>query len=319
VYIRMILVILCLSMMGFQGPGRKIVNTPTTKHLEIGRSGLSIIPPSGFAESRAVRGFENAEKQAQITAGQLSFPFATISQGLKEEMKGDHVRILESLSFNEYDALLVKHLEKSQDGVSPYRMVIMLVFGDRYRTWQVSSVYPANHDGELGLALEKALLTTVQIPDDNLEDEAVMETSYGWFGKMGINPGRLKLANKLGASILFFNLDGRIPSQSQEDVSFNISRYNGTKSNPKDVSLQKIHALNPQDPPVASSVKEIEIAGMKGFEITAYIGEGEKKSLIYQVTLFGDLNYYRLLGRAETNHDARIQEFRTISETFKVR
>lgn len=318
--IRIVLICLCISATSFQnGSGRKIANQPTPKHMEIGRSGLSFIPPSGFRANSSIRGFEHPEKQAQITAGQLSFPFSTMAQGLKEEMKGDHVRILESLTINGYEALLVKHSEKAPDGVSPDNMVVMLVFGDRNATWQVSGVYPAAHDGALGLAVEKALLTTTAVVDDDLEDEAAMVSTFAWFGKMGLDPGRLKLANKLGASIIFFNLDGKIPTQAEEALSFTVSRYSGSKISPEEVSRQKVHALNPDQPPVVKAIEKTEIAGMKGYEIVAYMTDGQERSLVYQITLFGDLNYYRLLGRADTDLEARLREFRSISETFRVK
>ncbi len=315
---RLILAGLCIHAMA-AGSGRVITNAPTPQHREIGRTSLGLVLPEGFSESSAIGGYENAEKKAQLIAGKLSFPFAVMDQGLKEEMKGDHVRILESLKINGYDALLVKHLEKANDGISEDNMVIMLVFGDQHNVWQVSCVYPSSNDGALGLKVEKALLTTVLIEDDSLEDPMPAPSAFAWYGAMGLDPGDMKLANKLGASTLFFNKEGKIPTTYSDTASFTVSRYAGTRLAHQEASLQKLRSLNPENPPVVETTEEIEVAGMKGLEIIAYIGEGESRELVYQATLFGATNYYRLVGRAEQDQETRIQAFRNMTDSFQVK
>ena len=67
---------------------------------------------------------------------------------------------------------------------------------------------------------------------------------------------------------------------------------------------------------IIKKVENINISGMKGFEI---IAEGKEKEMQYQVLLFAPEKYYLIYGEAKTDQEKNLEIFKKVAKTFMVK
>ena len=67
-------------------------------------------------------------------------------------------------------------------------------------------------------------------------------------------------------------------------------------------------------------VSPITLSGLSGYEVVAYEEkEGEDKTLKYAIMLFDDGKYYDIRAASEIDLDKRLEMFKALSRTFKLK
>ena len=116
--------------------------------------------------------------------------------------------------------------------------------------------------------------------------------------------------------MLAYSVDGKMPTESEDKANFMAGKSLGKVlvPNPRKDALNRLKKLDEVEP---EEVNEIEIDGLKGYEIVAY--KADKQELIYQVMRLEEEHYYIMVGLAETDFEENIREFRRLDQRFKLK
>ena len=284
----------------------------TDKHVIIPGTKCSIIPPDGFVLAKSFSGLQNVEIGASIMVNELvSAPYQTIADGFNEEnLKNKGIVLISKqiVDFMGNKATLLNISQKANNGTTYLKN--MLVFGTSEGTVMVNGIYPKEYR-QYAEDIKKAVLSTVY--DMSRNDNPLDAVSF----TIDIKGTEFKFTNAV-SGMLCFTVDGKIPTDNPTlFIAQSISKINS--SNKKQYAEERLKKLPRGESILIKEVKEVFIDNLSGYEIVAE----DKTSvniteLTYQVMLFDDKgNYYILVGKASNNHQANLQTFRKIAQSFK--
>jgi hypothetical protein len=293
---------------------KEINNIITEKHIFVKGTKLALVPPSGFKDATGFAGFQEAETNSSIMVTELPAPFDELTKAFTKEnllSRGMELKEIIDLNFQQNKAKLYKLNQKVLD--DEYSK-IMLVFGDEKSVVMVNFIYPSVKP-ELEESMSIALNSAVY------EIDKVVDPLGSAPFKIDLGTSGLKFAASMSGSFIFTS-DGFVPVKSADKAFFSIGQSISKMEipNKKEFAIERLQYQPGGDKIKVDQTNEIEIDGMKGYEIIGF-GEDEKgkKELNYQVVIFGEKTYYFTLGLATNDFDKYLGQFKEITKTFKLK
>ncbi len=294
--------------------GQKINNylEPTKNHTLINGTNIYLIPPKNYIESSNFKGFQNPNSQTSIIMiVKIPGPFSEITKGFNSEKilssQGMKLNNKREITINEYKGLIV-NIEQEANGLTYSKH--LLIYGNEKSTTMINGIY-LKDDIDNGKIINESIETI--IVKSNIIANPRKTLDY----TIDETAGNLKFVNVIGNGFLF-NKDGKIPTESNDKTTLITDRsFSKTEiENKKLFCISRIKKLpkNYQMLP-KKGLNEIEIDGMKGFELYAK-NTDNKKELLYQVILFQENGgYFIFLGTYE--NEVAVDNIKKIILTFK--
>lgn len=271
---------------------------------------LSLIPPKGFEPVSNFNGFQNTSNGASIMLIELPAPYNTIVTSFTADgLKNKGMTLIEKKEVIHQGAKAT-FFKVSQPANGITYLKQMLLFGDDTKTVMVNGIYP-----EQSKAIEEDLRISLMSTLYNESQSASPEETAPF--KIDVSGTDFKFSKSLTGSLLY-STDGNIPTNGPFlMVGSSFSKV--PAGNHKQYSLERLKKLPGGDAVVVREVKDIEIGGLKGYEIVADSKTKEgRPELIYQVMLYdaaGD--YFIFVGAAKEEFEKRLQDFKYVAKTFK--
>ncbi len=290
----------------------EINNTISEKHQFANGTKLAIVPPQDFVKAEAFAGFQHAETNSSIMVSEIPAPYATIVAGFTAEnlaKRNMTFKAKKEIIFQNKPATI---FEVSQNAYGNEYLKKMLVFGDDKLVVLINFIYPAN-DSEIENKIVNSLNTAFYEIEKKIDPLADASISVDIAGT------KFQFAIAMAGSYLF-TPDGNVPVKSGDNALFTMGQsISNFEIDDKKTYSQDRLRLQPNGGKVnVETIAEIEIDGLKGFEITGFgVDAKGEKELNYQVMLYTEKKYYILVGLASTNFDFYLSEFKAIAKTFK--
>lgn len=307
------------KVLPIQQPARQSTAKPTREKDVLGdyvsfpASGVKIRQPVGFEKEDSFDGFGNAETQSSIMALSMAGPYLKVNTIFTQDLmkaRGWTLRSRQNVKVNDLPGIFI-HFEQPAQGQIFLKW--SLIFGDDRKTTMVTATFPKSREKEMSARLKSAVQSTSQI--DRTAPSAV-----------GL-PFTLVASNKLKltqivSKMLAYTKDGVIPSQSPKDPLFIAVPSLG-----KVVVLDKLQyaerllqQTNHTKKLIVKSTKAIAIDGLNGYESLAEAEDTKSGTplIIYQVILFNQNSYIRMLGLTGTEfRDEYLPEFKAMARSLQ--
>ena len=283
---------------------------PTEKHVLVRGTAISLIPPAGFDLSGNFKGFQNPDDPtSMIMVVDIPGPFSEVSKGFTTEMMASR-----GMKLNEKKEVLVNaqkgyliDLEQEANGMFFFKSV--LIFGNEQSTTMINGIH-LKDSTDVGIAIKASIQTVVV--DTSMNVNPRKELDYD----LNENAGRLKFINVMGNAMLF-NRDGKTPTASA-DKAILITDKSLEKTEIVDKKSFCIARLKkyPEEYEVITDkgIHEIELDGLKGFELFARNAEKE----LYQVIVFGEEGgYFLMFGTHAPGSEEAGADIKNVVKTFK--
>lgn len=284
-------------------------------HVLIRGTNISMAQPKAFVASENFQGFKNPnDPNTMIMVSVLPGPFAEISKGFNAEtMKSRGIVLKEknTILIDRFEGLI---LEVTQPANGLQYAKTILVFGDSSNTTMIN-----------GIALEDSIETRNQIRasiystiiNENLQVDPRAELDY----TLDESAGGFQLVTVVN-NLMLFNRDGKKPTESPDKVVL-LSDKSYLKTQILDKKAFCISRLKQYPENYAliekSGVQEIQINGLKGYELYALSTENAAEEM-YQVALFQeDGGYFLLVATYLKGNETAIADIKAIVKTFKLK
>ena len=288
-------------------------NKPTKDHILVQGTNINMIPPQYYIESTNFKGFQNPNNQtSMIMIVEIPGPFNEISKGFNAEMLASQGMKLISkteMSINEHKGYIID-LEQDAGGLTYAKNI--LIYGDDKSTTIINGVFLKNSK-ETEIKIKECINSTV------IDNEVKVNPREALDYALDENIGNLVFVNVIGNGFLF-NRDGKIPTQSDDKATLITDKsYGKTKiTNNKLFCVSRLKKY-PNEYQIIDKkgINEIEIDGLKGYQLYAKKLNAENE-LLYQVILFQeDGGYYIFIGTYLEEKENAINDIQKIIMTFK--
>lgn len=308
-------ILLIILSLFFQSVFSQKINdylVPTDNHTLIKGTNIYLIPPKDYIESTNFKGFQSPNSQtSMIMVMVIPGPFSEVTKGFNSKKmlssQGMKLNNKREIAINEYKGLIV-NIEQEANGLTYSKH--LLIYGNEKSTTMINGIY-LKDDIDNGKIIKESIETI--IVNDNISINPRKTLDY----TVNETVGNLKFVSVIGNGFLL-NRDGKIPTESYDKATL-ITDKSFTKTeieNKKLFCISRIKKLpeNYQMLP-KKGLNEIEIDGIKGFELYAKNTENEKE-LLYQVILFQkNGGYFIFLGTYE--NETAVVDIKKVILTFK--
>jgi len=262
------------------------LKAPSPKHLLIDGTNVNMIPPEGFLPSENFKGFQNPEDPySMIMLMEIPGPYEEVSAGFSEEnliKQGMTLLSKKDILINQQSGMFLE-LDQEASGIIFSKYI--LVYGHESTTL-INGVY-LKESKDTKILIKDAMLST--FIDNAVEVDPRGALKY----TLDETVAALKFNAVMGNSSLF-NRDGKIPTESADKLSLIIdeSFANAEIKDHKVFCLGRLREA-PGDYSLITQkgINEIEIAGLKGYELYGKSAENVKEE-VYQAVVFKEEGGY---------------------------
>ena len=308
-----IILLLILSLFSKSVVSQKIndFSKPTENHILIKGTNIYLIPPKDYIESSNFKGFQSPNSQtSMIMVMEIPGPFSEVSKGFNSEMlatKGMKLKNKKEVSINKYKGLILD-IDQDANGLTYSKHI--LIYGNEKSTTMINGIYLEN-DVENGKIIKNSIETIIVNNSINADPRTVLDYT------IDETAGNLILVRIIGNGFLL-NRDGKMPTESNDKTTL-ITDKSFTKNEIKNKKLFCISRIKklPENYQILpkKGINEIEIDGIKGFELYAKNTENERE-LVYQVILFPKNGGYFIFFGTYENEKA-VDDIKKVILTFK--
>ena len=306
----------------------KIDNTLTEQHLSLsGTPYALLLPDASFEVSKDYTGIQNKELEAGINMTEVPMPIEVMLPQFEKDLppKNGELLIERELLMNGYTAKLYKTnvVHKSAmgelaepDTKGKSLVMWLLLYGNDEFCMMITGTYPSKSDEALSAKFEKSLLSFLYLSDKEINPLDALSFNISTANSP------LKFSTTFMQTGAAFNLDGEFPSKKGSDITYIVMVMPFAVPEEE----QKEEAINVVKKPYNDTVElketnEIEINGLKGFEVIGYEQKPEEETptLSYGLTLFGVEKYYSIRGSAKKDIEENLEMFRRVSSSFELK
>lgn len=290
-------------------------NNTTENRLQIPGTIVSIVPPSGFSKADRFPGFFRREADSSIMVTDVPGPYSEITKSFNEiDLSARSMRLLErkDVTVCGKNGLLLNIAQTAHKKLYEKWIVI---FGSENETYLVTATFPQDLRDQMSNALRSSILST----------QCSSDTDKNFFEGLTFtisNSPKMKFANRMGNNITMTK-DGSFPVKNETDpiliAGASISQ-DLVIDNKKSFAIKLVQKIATLKNIEIEEIKNIKIDNLPGYEITArgtdkYHGE---TNYAYQVILFGDTDYYLIVGIVTADEKADyLPTFRQVAKSFK--
>ncbi len=193
------------------------------------------------------------------------------------------------------------------NGIQYHKQI--LVFGNSNRTTIVNAVYPETQKAK-SEEIKKSIFSIIYNDKQNAGPYEAVKF------KIDMTGSDFKLARFLSGTLIY-TTDGVVPSKKPM-IMVGVSFENKNISDQKSYSVQRLKQLPGAQESQIKTINPVTIDGLKGYEITADNKNKEGgQEVIYQTLLFDTTEYYMIIGVATEKYEHYVNQYKTITRTFK--
>jgi hypothetical protein len=276
-------------------------------------TGASLEPPVGFSLAERFPGFQLAERGASIMVTELPGPAEAMRRGMtRKQLASRGMTLIQSRSVTVQGAeALLLHVTQVAKGTEYAKW--MLVTGDAGKTVMVVGTYH-RADADLSGPVKRAVLSS------RWSDAANVDPFEGLPFRVEPTPG-LRLARRVANMIVFTETGDIGPTGSDQAVLV-------VGSSLSDVDVGSLEDFARERAARTEHVKalrgvvgrEIEIDGLRGYELTAEANDGESDRPVglYQLLLVDGRTYYIAQGIVGGSRAGELlPDFRRVTGSFR--
>lgn len=285
----------------------------TDEHVLIRGTNISMIPPDAYELSDEFKGFQNPEDQtSMIIVMEIPQSYFEVSMSFSKEMLVEQGMVLttkDEVKVNGFDGDLIELIQMA-NGLTFAKLI--LLYGDSMTTTMINGVYikDSTQTGEKIIECVKSTVVNTHMvldPRGDL-DYNLTETQ-----------GNLQFHSVVGNAMLF-SRDGVIPTESPERIILATDKvYEKTQiADRKEFCVARVKTY-PYEFQIMTDrgVNEIELDGLKGYELYALKGTDQEKEM-YQAIVFNDSGgYYVFVGTYLTGDENAERDILGVISTFK--
>lgn len=288
-----------------------ITNISTPEHIPVAGTKVSLIPPKGFEKAANFAGFQQTQSGSSIMVMSIPGQFEKLSAGLTKEAfltQGVEISEIETLKLNDMPAAFFTGTQNAHGNV--YTKFI-LCFGKDDESVMINGAFPQNLQ-EVGKGIKQAILGAYFDADRKVDPFEAIDYEISTTGS------KLIFAKNV-ANSLIYTMDGKVPTESTDRTSYIL-----TKSFSKmEIEDKKLYCLNRAKqlyPEIRiDSVGQLSVDGIAGYELlgTANNKKFDQEEKVYMAILFSDNLYYIMIGSSNNDMASNMQNFKSITKSFK--
>ncbi len=308
-----ILTFIIIPVLAYLQTNSPAVFETDSNYVSIPGTRISLDPPKGFVMASKFAGIKHPARGASILVAEMDKPLSAIQQGFtKEGFSGQGMDLHQSTKlFIGFEECLLYKATKTTGEISFSKWII--IFGDDSSSVMISGTFPDSFETELSRNIENCLLSAHFNPYKKI----LPELSLGF--RINTEGSCLKFAKSFPGTLVYTE-DGTYPNQNPGGVIFKVGSSLGKVivENPKSYAIDLIQNL-PYKLENEYEIAPVYIDNLSGYEILAHGTEdiSGRKLLIYQVLLFSNSSYYRIVGTAFDNFKHNHKLFKDLAGTFK--
>lgn len=310
--VRLKLVVVGLAILNAASAQREINNKKTSLHQQVAGTRFFLVPPGNFNAAKGFQGYQEPETGSSILVMDIPGAFQDNTKGFTEaglKPQGVNLQKREEIKVNG-DPGLFLIADQAADGTTFLKYI--LVFGDSKSTHMINGTFPRSvslyHKDIIESMLSVVYDSSIAVnPLDAIP--FFIETSDTKF----------KLAHNLSGNFMF-TVDGKVPPEVADKTMLMVGSAAETVIiNRRQTALERIYQLPYSDLKIdQSKIASVTIDGISGYEIT---GEGTSTTgvheFIYQVMLFGETDYFVIIGITNEDFPGNLALFRKVAASFK--
>ncbi|MCE7072177.1 hypothetical protein LZG74_17815 [Dyadobacter sp. CY327] len=288
-----------------------ITNISTPEHIPVAGTKVSLIPPKGFEKAANFAGFQQTQSGSSIMVMSIPGQFEKLSEGLTKEAfltQGVEISEIETLKLNDMPAAFFTGTQNAHGNV--YTKFI-LCFGKNDESVMINGAFPQNLQ-EVGKGIKQAILGAYFDADRKVDPFEAIDYEISTTGS------KLIFAKNV-ANSLIYTMDGKVPTELADRTSYIL-----TKSFSKmEIEDKKLYCLNRAKqlyPEIRiDSVGQLSVDGIAGYELlgTANNKKFDQEEKVYMAILFSDNLYYIMIGSSNNDMASNMQNFKSITKSFK--
>lgn len=288
-----------------------ITNISTPEHIPVAGTKVSLIPPKGFEKAANFAGFQQTQSGSSIMVMSIPGQFEKLSAGLTKEAfltQGVEISEIETLKLNDMPAAFLTGTQNAHGNV--YTKFI-LCFGKNDESVMINGAFPQNLQ-EVGKGIKQAILGAYFDADRKVDPFEAIDYEISTTGS------KLIFAKNV-ANSLIYTMDGKVPTELADRTSYIL-----TKSFSKmEIEDKKLYCLNRAKqlyPEIRiDSVGQLSVDGIAGYELlgTANNKKFDQEEKVYMAILFSDNLYYIMIGSSNNDMASNVQNFKSITKSFK--
>jgi len=284
-------------------------------HHLINGTNISLVPPTSFEASSDFKGFQNpADPSSMIMVVEIPGPYSEVAVGFESpellKAQGMELKSKKEVKVFNFDGLLLE-IDQAANGMLFSKHI--LLYGNEKSSTMINGAF-LKESAELGMEIKESMLTT--FIDSNLKADPRSALNY----TLDESASSLKFKAVIG-NAMTFNRDLKTPTQSEDQANL----FSENSFAQIEIADQKLFCISrvqqyPDDYSIIPSkgIDEIEIDGLKGYELHAKNNDKETEEM-YQAVLFkAEGGYYLFVGTylADKSEKA-IRDIKSLVRTFK--
>ena len=285
----------------------------TDEHVLIRGTNISMIPPDNYVLSEEFKGFHRPEDEtSMIIVMEIPQSYYEVSASFTREMLVEQGMVLSSKSevkVNGYNGDLIDLIQVA-NGLTFSKLI--LIYGDSFETTMINGVF-LKDSTVLAEKITQSVKSTV------VNTHIVVDPRGDLDYNLTESQGNLQFHSVVGNAILF-SRDGVIPTESPERIILATDKsYEKSEiADKKEFCVARVKTY-PYEFQIMTDrgVNEIELDGLKGYELYALKGTDQEKEM-YQAIVFNDSGgYYVFVGTYLTGDENAERDILGVISTFK--
>lgn len=286
-------------------------------HIEIPGTQYVMVPPDdSFTISDKFHGLVGPNEFSAINITEMPMSFETVVPMFAKDMPNEDLKEEKDYMINGNNVKMYKteRLADPNNEDSMMNFWIML-HGNKKATFMLAATFESAKEKIYSSKFEKSLLSFMFLEDKDVDPQAGLQFS------LDITNTPLKFASLVMQTGAAYNTTGDIMNKREDKTSYMVMvmPIEIEKGQQKDQAIRGVKR-NFDDNITIAEVNPIKLDGIEGYEVVAYEEDETKgKTLKYAVALFDSGKYFDIRATSEIDLDKRLEMFKNISRSFKLK
>ena len=298
-----------------KSPGKTPANIVGSRY-NISGTKITLIPPPEFKKAERFPGFYFLEYDSSIMVTGMPAPYDKMEKAFsRSNLSSKGMSLIErsNVTICGNKSLLLNISQFKGDRLYEKWVVVT---GDKDETYLVTAAFPREFHNKLSNVLRSSVLSI------ECTSDTIMEFSEGLTFTISDSP-KMKLAKQMGNNIILTK-DGTFRPKKNNKDPFLMAGSSASEGlvieNKESYAVKRVQQTATLKNIEIESLKSIRIDDLPGYEITAIATDEENgwPIYVYQVLLFGETDYYIIVGLVASEDKAEyLPTFKEIAKTFK--
>jgi len=291
--------------------------TQSDEHVEIPGTKYSIIPPDeSYSISSNFHGLQTEDEKSAINITEMPMPFATVLPMFAKDIPANELTEEKDYMINGNSVKLYKSKRLINPDIPESEvMFYTMLYGNEKTTFMIAATYESAKEEILSSKFENSLLSFMYMEGKEVDPQDGLSFSLD----MSNTP--LQFASVVMQTGAAYNMDGEMFKEKEDATNYMvmIMPVEIEEAEQKDKAIRGVKKSFDENINV-EEVNPVTLDGLNGYEVVAYEqGENDEVKLKYAVALFEKDKYYDIRASSEIDLEKRLEMFKMISRTFKLK